>query len=159
LETTIPLLIGSHTPIIIQVPVDNSIYLVVATLVGATVFMAFVTRSHAKHTAMILGETRNTVKEMKRATEAQFAPWLFTTFNTTTGRALTLTTRNIWSGSAKEIKIIISVNGKKKEEDYIQLLQKGESKQHFIDAGDAKSDASGFDNQRTIDFYKKTRQL
>jgi hypothetical protein len=36
--------------------------------------------------------------------------------------------------AAKEIKIIISVNGEKKEEDYIQLLQKGEFKQHFVDA-------------------------
>jgi hypothetical protein len=76
---------------------------------------------------------------MKRATEAQFASWHFTTFNTTTGRTLTLTTRNIWSGPAKEIKIIISVNGEKKEEDYIQLLQKGEFKQHFVDAGDRGS--------------------
>lgn len=112
-------------------------------LVAATVSLVFVTRSHAKHTAMILDETRNTVKEMKRATEAQFVPWLFTTFNITTGRTLTLTTRNTWNGPAKKIKITISANGEKKQEDYIQLMEKEQSKQHFIDAGDAKSDATG----------------
>jgi delta 1-pyrroline-5-carboxylate dehydrogenase len=79
----------------VVVVAHNTVYLTVATiaLVAATVSLVLVTRSHAKHTAMILDETRNTVKEMKRATEAQFAPWLFTTFNTTTGRTLTLTTR------------------------------------------------------------------
>ena len=37
---------------------------------------------------------------------------------------------------------------------YIQLMEKGEFKQHFIDTGDIKSDTTGFDNERAIDYYR-----
>ncbi|MFZ0513378.1 MAG: hypothetical protein WAM14_17355 [Candidatus Nitrosopolaris sp.] len=66
-----------------EVPTDNTNYLVWATiaLAIATAILVYATLFYAIQTKKIVNETRNTVEEMRKATEVQFLPSLIATFN------------------------------------------------------------------------------
>ncbi|MFY9871821.1 MAG: hypothetical protein WAK17_19080, partial [Candidatus Nitrosopolaris sp.] len=74
---------------------------------------------------------------MKRATEVHFLPSLITTFNTSTDGDLSLNTKNIGRGPAKQIRVRISITGNvsRQEERNIPLIEPGQIEQYFIDAG------------------------
>ena len=100
-------------------------------LVIATIVLAVVTTYYAI-------QTRNTVKEMKRATEIQFLPCLIATFqNVSSGGSLTFRIHNVGRGSAIENKIKLSVKEipTVNEEQDIQLLQTTDEKIILFNAG------------------------
>ena len=77
-------------------------------------------------TAYYAIQTRNTVREMKRATEIQFLPSFISTFEAvSSGGSLTFNIKNIGRGPAAEIKTRLSVkeNPATQEEQDIQLLE------------------------------------
>jgi hypothetical protein len=146
-------------PATTQVIPDN-IYLGAATiaLVIVTAILVCATWYYAIQTKKILNETRNTVNEMKRATEVHFLPSLITTFNTSTDGDLSLNTKNIGRGPAKQIRVRISITGNvsRQEERNIPLIEPGQIEQYFIDAGYHKSEnTTGYDKQEIYEYYKQ----
>jgi hypothetical protein len=99
LETTILLVTAALTK---QVFADNTNSLIAPTiaLVIATGLLVWATWFYAIQTKKIVSETRNTVNEMRRATEVQFLPSLITTFNLASAGDLSLYRR----GPAKQIR-------------------------------------------------------
>jgi hypothetical protein len=127
LETTILLVI---TALVKQVFTDNTNSFIGPTiaLVIATGLLVWATWFYAIQTKKIVSETRNTVNEMKRATEVQFLSSLITTFNLASGGDLSLYIKNIGRGPAKQIRARISIAGnvRREEEHNIQLIEPGQ---------------------------------
>ena len=131
-------------------------------LVGySTIGLFIVTTVLVLVTAYYAIQTRNTVKEMKRATEIQFLPSPIATFKgVSSGGCLTFRIYNVGRGPAIENKIKPSVQEipTVNEEQDIQLLQTTEDKIILFNAGytlppDVNSENTKehyMNNQRTV---------
>lgn len=140
-------------------PADNSNLLVYSTiglvivtgvLVGATWFYAIQTKK-------ILNETRNTVNEMRRASDIQLLPSLIATFTTTSEGNLSLNIKNIGRGVAKQIKVRFNISGNlnRSEEQDFQVLEAGQITRFPLDAGYRKPPEIGYDPKQIYDYYKQ----
>jgi hypothetical protein len=132
---------------------ESSLFIPTVALAVSTAILVVVTAYYAK-------QTRNTVMEMKRATESQFLPRLIVTFNGVITRSgkLTFNIQNVGRGPALEIRMKISVNEKSTitEELNINVLEAASNIPFDFSAG--FSPTSNIDaTQEAIEYYKKNQ--
>jgi hypothetical protein len=134
------------------------------SLIYSTVALVVVTVGLVAVTAYYAIQTRNTVRELKKATEMQFFPSLIATFKSiTTDGKLNFVIKNIGRGQAIRVKVKFSVKenpSEIEEEHHIQLLQPTDidGQSIWFTAGNTTSRNVGWDefnkyymdNQRSV---------